>query len=61
MAILEIIVFKPGPTWVSYEYILDILFPTGAFISLVSFLAQGIEIHLGKYNQRINKVKKIQS
>lgn len=37
---------------------LSILLPTSAFhISLVSLLAQGIEIHPGKYDQRTNKVK----
>ena len=60
MVILEIILFKPGPIQVSYEYTLGILFLTSAFyISLVPLLAQGIEIHPGKYNQRTNKVKKI--
>lgn len=36
----------------------SILLPTSAFhISLVSLLAQGIEIHPGKYDQRTNKGK----
>lgn len=43
MPILEITVFKLGPTRVSYEYVLGIVFPTSAFcISLVPLLAQGI-------------------
>ena len=62
MAILEITVFKLGPTRVSYKYILGIVFPTSAFcISLVPLLAQGIEIHPGRYDQRTKKVKKIWS
>lgn len=62
MVILKIILFKPGPIQVSYEYTLGILFLTSAFyISLVPLLAQGIEIHPGKHDQRTNKVKKIWS
>ena len=62
MVILEIILFKPGPIQVSYEYTFSILFPTRAFyVSFVPLLAQGMEIHPGKYDQRTNKVKKIWS